>query len=165
MNSHLLLSCLSEAGKSSVFSSLDNLSQISATNHRYYKRNHQRKSSVQPLVTLSGRKVSSPPASHSELQVTRRDSLWAAAALNQKLTSAGSQAGHTVLTVIKDLTGNTWRRKTGPGPHRKVLVASKFVIVKLQLTGSIFVIWYTEFRNKLYCSQEPSLSFKVITNW
>jgi len=54
VNSHLLLSCLSEAGKSSVFSSLDNLSQISATNHRYYKRNHQRKSSVQPLVTLSG---------------------------------------------------------------------------------------------------------------
>jgi len=54
VDSNLLLSCLSEAGKSSVFSSLDNLDQISGTNHRYYKKNQLRKCSVDPTVTLSG---------------------------------------------------------------------------------------------------------------
>merc|ERR1711997_82258 len=57
VNSHLLLSCLTEAGKSSVFSSLDNLNQISASSPkypRYYKKNQMRKPSVDSMVTLSG---------------------------------------------------------------------------------------------------------------
>jgi len=57
VNSNLLLSCLTEAGKSSVFSSLDNLNQISASPpryQRYYKKNQMRKPSVDSMVTLSG---------------------------------------------------------------------------------------------------------------
>lgn len=54
VNSNLLLSCLTEAGKSSVFSSLDNLTQISGTNQRLYIKNQLRKGSVEPTVTLSG---------------------------------------------------------------------------------------------------------------
>lgn len=61
VNSNLLLSCLSEAGKSSVFSSLDNLNQISASAPkypRYYKKNQPRKPSMDSMVTLSGMFVS-----------------------------------------------------------------------------------------------------------
>ena len=61
VNSNLLLSCLSEAGKSSVFSSLDNLNQISASAPkypRYYKKNQPRKPSMDSMVTLSGMFIS-----------------------------------------------------------------------------------------------------------
>ena len=61
VNSNLLLSCLSEAGKSSVFSSLDNLNQISASApryQRYYKKNQPRKPSMDSTVTLSGMFIS-----------------------------------------------------------------------------------------------------------
>jgi len=57
VDSNLLLSCLTEAGKSSVFSSLDNLNQISTSApryQRYYKKNQQRKPSMDSMVTLSG---------------------------------------------------------------------------------------------------------------
>ena len=56
VNSNLLLSCLTEAGKSSVFSSLDNLNQISSPRYqRYYKKNQMRKQTMDSMVTLSGK--------------------------------------------------------------------------------------------------------------
>ena len=73
VNSNLLLSCLTEAGKSSVFSSLDNLNQISSPRYqRYYKKNQMRKPSMDSMVTLSGKwSLSLRTSLH-----LRRDNLW-----------------------------------------------------------------------------------------
>ena len=141
VNSNLLLSCLTEAGKSSVFSSLDNLNQISTPSSRYpryYKKNQQRKPSMDCMVTLSGISSLSKPLpllrwdvwSSSE-QGTRPDSLLAGAVLSLRQICAGYQRDlHPDWEIfIKDLKGKTWRRKKWF--HLKVwAAASKFVIVK-----------------------------------
>ena len=138
VNSNLLLSCLTEAGKSSVFSSLDNLNQISASApryQRYYKKNQPRKPSMDSMVTLSG--ISSLLIELLSIwsviisaQVTRRDSLLDVAVLSPRQISRGYQTAQHQhwLIFIKDLKENTWRRKKIF--HLRVWAASKFVIVK-----------------------------------
>ena len=103
---------------------------------------------MDPTVTLSGMEVWTGLLSNPGLQVTRRGSPWGGDAPGRRQTSAGSARVNTPGTLTKDLIENTSRRRTRF--LLKVSAASKFVIVKLQLTGSIFVTSSIECRNKLY---------------
>lgn len=63
INSNLLLSCLNEAGKSSLFCSLDSLNQISSQPLPFKKNAARRKSSIDPPVTVT-------VGSHTHLSVS-----------------------------------------------------------------------------------------------